>query len=210
VTLVLALVMAFVNLGLIANAPNWLRQIPEFLEYDAARIESGQLWRLLTGNLVHWSIEHALLDVGAFVAVGLMYERRLRAIYPALLLTSGIAVSLALYGFQPEMNFYRGFSGINSAQFAAVVAIEIAAACRDPKRWWWVAPAAGIFAIKILSECVTGQLFFDTASLGEIGQPVPLAHGMGAACGVATVLASGVFRDRHARLPDSGAQVCQN
>ena len=62
-------------------------------------------------------------------------------------------------------------------------------AARDVRRWLWVAPAAAVFLLKIVSECATGQMFFGTESLGNIGDPVPLAHAAGTAAAVAFLLA---------------------
>ncbi len=183
VTLGLTALMLLLNWGLAETAPATMQRIPALLEYDRSAIQAAETWRLLTGNLVHWSVEHACLDISAFAIVGWMFERRLRGGYAPILLASGLCVGLALLIGQPQLEHYRGFSGINSAQFAAVVVAELSAAWRTPKRWMWVAPAAGIFVLKIASECATDTMFFGTESLGDIGLPVPLAHAAGALTG---------------------------
>lgn len=178
-TLGLAAVMAVANLGLLDNAPAILTQLVETLQFDRHAILDGQLWRLLTGNVVHWSVEHFLLDVGAFLAVGLLYERHLGRRYPWILLASAVAVGGGVLVFAPEMATYRGLSGVDSGQFAAALAVECWLAVREPRRWTWVAPAAAIFAVKILYECGSGQMFFGTESLGDVGVPLPVAHAAG-------------------------------
>src|SRR5688572_16466466 len=45
------------------------------LQYDGERIGSGELWRLITFNLVHWDVRHLLVNAMAFVGLGLLYER---------------------------------------------------------------------------------------------------------------------------------------
>lgn len=91
------------------------------LEYQRNAIASGQLWRLWTGHLVHYSAAHAGLDGLAclVLAVGLQqveYGRvlalRLACIAPLL--------SLAIFVAAPEMQYYRGASGLVMAMLAAV------------------------------------------------------------------------------------------
>jgi hypothetical protein len=81
----------------------------------------------------------------------------------------------------PEMQTYRGLSGVASGQFAAALCAEATLARRDRSRWLWLAPVAAVFAAKILFEIGTGQMFFATQSLGNIGVPVPLSHAAGIA-----------------------------
>jgi hypothetical protein len=89
--------------------------------------------------------------------------------------------------FRPDVAVYRGLSGVDSGQFAAALAVECWLATRQPRRWAWVAPVAAVFGFKILYECVSGELFFATESLGSIGLPTPVAHAAGAVTALAFV-----------------------
>lgn len=155
------------------------------LEFNRQAVLHGQLWRLVTGSLVHWSREHFFLDAGAFLIVGVLYERHLRRSYPWILLASGVAVGCGVLWFRPDMAVYRGLSGVDSGQFAAAILVECGLAAREPRRWIWVLPVAGVFAFKIFYECLSGQLLFGTESLGAIGVPTPVAHAAGAATALA-------------------------
>jgi rhomboid family GlyGly-CTERM serine protease len=172
--------MAVMNVGLFAFAPDAARSLLDWLQFDRAAILQGQIWRLLTGNLVHWSPEHFLLDVGAFLAVGLMYEPARQRQYPWILLVAALSVGLSVLIFLPDMSIYRGLSGVDSGQFVFALAVECRLAWRDRQCWLWLAPVVGIFVWKILSETMTGQMFFGTELLGNIGLPTPLAHAAGA------------------------------
>jgi len=182
----MCLLMIVLNLGLFDCAPRAAGSAVTWLQFDREGITNGQLWRLLTGNLVHWSPEHFLLDVGAFLVIGLIYERFLGRSYPWLLLAAATTVGLSVWLLQPDVKLYRGLSGVDSGQFAAALCLEVALARRHPRRWVWVGPAAAVFLVKVAYECATGQMFFATDSLGNIGQPMPLAHaaGVAAACGI--------------------------
>lgn len=212
ITLGLTALMVLLNWGLDGTAPVLIQKIPALLEFDRSAITTGEVWRLMTGNLVHWSVEHACLDVGAFAVVGWMFERRLRGTYAPLLIACALCVGLALWLGEPQLERYRGFSGVNSAQFAAVIVVELATAWRTPKRWLWVVPAAAIFLVKIVSECATGSMFFGTESLGNIGMPIPTAHAAGAVSGaLLAVLACTVEKwTRVPVAPTAVHQLCQN
>ena len=63
---------------------------------------------------------------------------------------------------------------------------------------------------KIIYECGTGQMFFGTESLGDIGQPVPLAHGIGVLATGAYLALAGCAKLAAPRASDAGmvAYVC--
>ena len=188
--------MAVLNLGLFPFASGALGPLVEWMQFDRQAILHGQLWRLLTGNLVHWSVEHFFLDVGAFAIVGLLYERHLSRHYPWILLAAGLAVGCGMLVLLPEMATYRGLSGVDSGQFAAALCVECRLAGRQARRWVWVAPAAVIFTVKIFYECLSGQMLFGTESLGNIGLPIPLAHVAGASVAVIFLAVGLAFRPR--------------
>ena len=178
-TLGLSTVMLLLNLGLLFWTPN-AENVLNWLQYDRSAIVEGQLWRLVTGNLVHWSAEHFLLDVAVFLFIGCLYERSLGNSYPWILFLTGMAVGASALIFLPQMALYRGLSGVDSGLFAAVLCLECGQAQRDRRNWLFLLPAVGIFVLKLGYESATGRMFFGTESLGDLGQPVPLAHAAGA------------------------------
>ncbi len=180
-TIGICLAMLIANLGLFRGSPVWASELVALLQYDRAAIASGEVWRFITGNLVHWSPEHFALDVGVFLIVGCLYEPIVRRGYPWLMMAAALVVGGSLFLFQPDLATYRGLSGVDSGQFAAALGIESLIAWREKRRWLWVGPAAAIFLAKIVFECGTGQMFFGTEALGDIGLPVPLAHVAGIA-----------------------------
>lgn len=182
-TLGLAAVMLLANWSLFCRSSALPGKLTALLEYDREAILHGELWRLVTGNLVHWSAEHFVLDVGAFIVLGLLYEppfKRARMAFGSFLLFDALAIGAAMFALLPDMNVYRGLSGVDSGAFAAALFVEAAQARRDPRRWFFLAPAIAVFVAKIGFECWTGELFFGTSSLGDLGQPVPLSHATGA------------------------------
>jgi len=85
---------------------------PEMLRYDPQAIREGELWRLLSGHLVHANGRHLLLNLtGLLLCQALtgvnwsLWQWSLRILLLALL------ISLALW-FQPRLHWYVGFSGV--------------------------------------------------------------------------------------------------
>lgn len=191
-TLAIAAFLLVVNLDVLTGTQDSANGIAETLQYDRQAIFDGQFWRLVTGNLVHWSREHVALDVGAFLLIGLLYERSLRRSLPIVCLVVSLAIGLTLLIFLPQLGIYRGLSGVDSGLFAAALAVEFALARNEPRRWCWLLPAGAIFSVKIAYECATGHLFFGTSALGELGMPVPLAHATGAL--IATIWRAAIYR----------------
>lgn len=176
----IAAFIVVLNFGLFTWAPSGFEELLSWLEFDRSAILARQVWRIMTGNLVHWSIEHLLLDIGAFLIVGWLYEQAIGRSYLWILAFAGLAVGVNSLIFLPEMATYRGFSGIDSGQFAVVLCLELRMALRNRRNFVYLIPAAILFFTKLIFESLTGRMFFGTESLGDIGQPVPLAHVAGA------------------------------
>jgi rhomboid family GlyGly-CTERM serine protease len=180
----LALGAGAVAAFLVPGAARWL-------EYDRAALAAGEVWRLLTGHLAHWSAAHLAWDVIAFVALGALCERLGRARFLACVGAAALAVSLAVWWAMPGLDRYRGLSGLDSALFV-LLAVSLV---RDGDSRRLLAGAGGLaaFLVKLAWEGATGgALFVHDAGLA----PVPLAHLAGALVG----LAAGVARPRPSQV----------
>ena len=86
---------------------------PEELRYDPQAIRDGELWRLLTGHLVHANGRHLLLNLA-----GLFLCQALTGVNWSLLQWSGrilllaLMISLGLWWLNPGLRWYVGFSGV--------------------------------------------------------------------------------------------------
>jgi rhomboid family GlyGly-CTERM serine protease len=168
-TLLVSLSLLALNVGVFPWAPKSTRDALPALEFDNAAIHHGELWRLLTGNLVHYGPNHFLLDVGVFLVLGLIYEPYFRRSFPWLLLSMCAAIGMACLAVMDENTRMRGLSGVDSGLFAAALFVEFGLARKDPSRWWWVAPAALLFTFKTIYETATGEALLNTSAiLGEM------------------------------------------
>ncbi|HEX5041707.1 MAG TPA: rhomboid family intramembrane serine protease [Candidatus Polarisedimenticolaceae bacterium] len=106
--------LLFVALALLAGAST---RIASGLEYDRAAMLRGELWRPLTGQLVHWSWFMALADLGVIAAAGAFVERRAPRRAWLGMCAALLAVA-AVVALSPGLLRYRGSSGVATAMVA--------------------------------------------------------------------------------------------
>lgn len=77
------------------------------------KINRGEMWRLLSGNLVHFGWAHTLMNCAALLLCTLAFftETSLTK-FLALLLWCSLAVGGGIYVFNPEYTPYAGLSGV--------------------------------------------------------------------------------------------------
>ena len=85
----------------------------ELLEFDRQALLAGDIWRLWTCHLVHYTPQHALLDGAVAAVAGLIAARRLglRTVGKALAFGAP-CIALGLLLAAPELGYYRGASAI--------------------------------------------------------------------------------------------------
>ena len=94
----------------------------ELFLYERHALESGEIWRLLSGHLTHLNNKHLILNMIAWVIIfflGFNYLSPLK--WVVLLLVFSLAISAGLYYFVPEIIFYGGFSGVLHGYFAYIL-----------------------------------------------------------------------------------------
>jgi rhomboid family GlyGly-CTERM serine protease len=87
-----------------------------WLEYRREAVLGGEIWRLWSGHVVHYSARHALLDglAASILALALARAGAGWGPLPRLLLIAPI-LSLVLLLAVPDMAVYRGASGLGMA-----------------------------------------------------------------------------------------------
>jgi len=110
--------------GACVALPRW-PTTEQFLQFDRAALLNGQIWRLLTCHLAHWSASHEIWSVGAFAVQGLLGEIRDRRAIAMCCIAAALACSLALLLFWPDVQIYRGMSGVDSALFTWLVVFNL-------------------------------------------------------------------------------------
>jgi rhomboid family GlyGly-CTERM serine protease len=160
VPLALALVLVAVQL---LGAP-----ARETLPYDrAAILANGEYARLVTAHFFHYDLPHLAWNLAGLALVAALFAREfdLRG-WLAILVASTIAVDLGFLVFEPQLQWYVGFSGVLHGLMAAGLCA-----------WLWRTPdaitalVAGLFACKLGWEHLAGPLPFTASTLA-----LPVIH----------------------------------
>ena len=157
----------------------------DWLQYDRSAVAGGELWRIATCHLTHWSFEHLFWDVTALLFLGFVIERDKHRRLLTCMGLSAVLIPLVVHACMPELSTYRGLSGIDSAVFM-LLAVTLLADSWDQRDWGWTLVCTAViggFAAKTGFEFVTGTTLFVDAAAAEM-LPVPLAHVVGAGIGV--------------------------
>jgi rhomboid family GlyGly-CTERM serine protease len=157
----------------------------DFMSFDRTAIAVGEYWRFVTGHLTHWNAEHLAWDVFMFALLGAMIERRGRACMLTTLIASAASISVAVWCGHPEVDQYRGLSGVDSALFTLAALILYDDACRAKQMIavWVMVAMATAFVGKLLWELTTGSTLFVDSSTASF-TPLPLIHAVGGCAGV--------------------------
>ena len=162
--------------------------VAEAVQYDTLAIMHGEFWRIWTGHFVHWSTDHLAWDLLVFVCLGALCERGSRSAFLGCVLIGAPLISASVAWFHPELQTYRGLSGIDSALFSLFLCQTAwrAAAQRQTARLVALLLGGAGFLLKTVYEMVTDlTLFVDSSSAGM--QPLVIVHLVGAIIGCAAV-----------------------
>lgn len=146
------------------------------LIYDRTAVIRGELWRLMTGNLVHLSTSHLAYDLAAFMISGTIIEIRGYRYFAMLCFLTAMMIGVAILAFEPALHYYGGLSGVVTATVTYFCLHGLA----DKGSWRWL--CAGLLAglaIKLWSEMWIGNSLLLSVST-EAFVPVPLSHLIGA------------------------------
>jgi rhomboid family GlyGly-CTERM serine protease len=164
----------------IALAVFGVPQLEALLVYNREAIGQGELWRLVTGNLVHLSAAHLARDLIALLAAGALIENGRDRYFPLLCLASAVLIGAVLYLTEPHLVVYGGMSGIVTA--AVVYLCLNGFGERSDYRWLCLAVLICL-AIKTAVEVRGGASSFAVTSPKEF-VVVPASHAAGAATAI--------------------------
>jgi rhomboid family GlyGly-CTERM serine protease len=139
-----------------------------YLTCDRAGVDQGQIWRLWTGHITHFSPRHAVLDAMMLLMVGVIAEREFGSRHIAGLLLAGAPlISIAMLIVSPALTQYRGASAI-AVMLATVAGISL----------WRSRPNSRV-ALSFLAIGVAAKIAFDalgsSVTLTELPDQVRVA-----------------------------------
>ena len=148
------------------------------LIYDCAAIDGGEIWRLVTGNLVHFSPSHFLYDVVPLFVAGAVIEMRGSRRFAILCLASAATIGATVYVGSPELSVFGGLSGVVMAAFTYLCLDGL----NESGAWRRLCQVALILlVVKMSIEMTLGwslESFAESESPSFV--PVPSAHIAGA------------------------------
>jgi len=155
------------------------QSLSSMLLYERSSILSGEIWRLVTGHLVHFSKGHLLLDLVCIAVAGWIIETRRYPMFGLMCVVSALVVGLVSLLLLPDMYRYGGLSaiGISAITYLCLLSLKENASQR-----WIYLMMLFVTGLKIISEVATGEMLFASID-GSRVVPVPLAHFAGMVVG---------------------------
>lgn len=163
--------------------------------YDRQLIRSGELWRLVTGHLVHFSASHLCLDLCGFLLAAWHCSRKGYRHVPAVIVIAAVATTATIFLLQPDMARYGGLSGIANA----LVVYAVVRGFSEGEGTRWLSAAVLI----VCCGNIGSQLLGSGTMLAVTDQPfVPAAsaHLVGALTGTAVACLE-TIRLKRIRVP---------
>lgn len=174
-----ALIVVLALLSTVAHVCQ-VPMVDDLLACHRKPLLAGQLWRLLTGPLVHADLGHAVRDLAGLLLLGLLLEQRLKSRFVWALLMSTVVAPAAALMASPSMVTYYGLSGTEHGLVGAGLAWIWRQAGWRPSLWI-KALTVGVL-LKLIFECLTGELLL-SMQLPRGVFPAPVAHLAGTLCG---------------------------
>jgi len=171
-------------IAVVSLAAFGLPNLSTALQYERTALAAGQVWRLAACHTTHFNFDHLAWDLGVFALLGAICERRNRRAFLTCIGLSAVMIPLGILWLMPQMDTYRGLSGIDTALFT-LLGVWLLKSAVERRHWLGASIVGALMAAavaKVGFELATGStLFVNDVAAGFT--PLPLAHILGAAAG---------------------------
>ncbi|HKI62511.1 MAG TPA: rhombosortase [Mariprofundaceae bacterium] len=141
------------------------------LAFDRQAIVAGQLWRLWTCHVTHFSWQQLSIDSSVVAILGYTVQRHMKAMHLMALFTLALPlVSLAIFWLVPDMLHYRGASGIG-AMLWMMAACQMLLQSRRYSAYFWL----GIIFLTLLFAKLIGEAFLGMQAVSALPGNVQVA-----------------------------------
>ena len=166
--------------------------VREWLAFERDAIRDGEVWRIITGHLVHLGWPHFALNAAGLALVWTLVGSAYKpAGWLLIIFTSIAAIDLGLWIFNPQLQWYVGLSGA----LHGVLAAGLMMSCRQPRIERTILSL--LLLCKLAWEQFNGPLPGSEGSSG--GHVVVDAHLYGAIGGMLAGLLTWLIRVRTSR-----------
>jgi rhomboid family GlyGly-CTERM serine protease len=157
------------------------------MRYERVGLASGEVWRLITGHLVHLGWSHTAMNLAALAVLSYLFLRLMRPLdWFTAAIVSALTIDAGLYWLNPTVEWYVGLSGLLHGWWAAACVL----AFRHARREAWV--LSSLIVLKLAYEAIGGLLSLSGQLAG--GPVIETAHLYGAAGGVLSALLTSAIR----------------
>ena len=147
---------------------------------DREALATGEVWRLWSAHLAHFSVSHWLLDAMVFALLAMALRRAGESSLGRVLCLGGAALSVSLLCWDTELARYGGLSGLNALLLGRLVVL-----------WFQAGGRQRVFGLALLALAV-GKFALDSAGLGGLSVefdsaavvPSHLSHWLGLSWGL--------------------------
>ena len=158
-------------------------------------IKEGEVWRLVTGNLVHFGWAHTLMNVAAFLLCSFaLLAQQTPQKFIALFIWCCVVVGLGIYYLNPEYLTYAGLSGT----IHGLIVVGLAQSLTHPL--WIRLGALALLIAKLWQEHSPNYVATDLQTLVPVAIATD-AHFYGAIAGIAFVAADYFYEKRLKATP---------
>ena len=151
--------------------------LTQVLSLKRDMINQGEWWRIITGQFVHLTTNHTLLNATGYIILCFGFRKEVTATEEMItLFIASIGVGLGIYWFNPEMAWYAGLSG---AIYGLLVSNSIIGIKKTPY-------LSAFFLFFVITKIIYEQFFAlpDRATAALIGGEVAIdSHLYGAIVG---------------------------
>ncbi|MGA9573365.1 MAG: rhombosortase [Lysobacterales bacterium] len=120
--------------------------------FTAENIAQGELWRLVTGHLVHADLQHLGWNCLGLLVLGTLIEQYSKAAWWAAIIAGIASVDVLLFSPFSQLYYYCGLSGVLNTLLVVVLWLE----WRRTRSWLVIAITLGAVA-KAVIEVASGE-----------------------------------------------------
>jgi membrane associated rhomboid family serine protease len=166
----------------------------EQLSGSPRAILQGELWRLWSGHVVHFSARHALIDSATLLSIGAIAEGIFGSRRVALSLLAGAPlISIATLLAAPALFDYRGASCL-AVMLASAIGLS-----------WWRSRPASRAVLATLALCALAKIGFDAIGMSVTLTDLPDAIGVAwqghlLSCAVGALMYLALDRAQHTKI----------
>ncbi|NHN39058.1 rhombosortase [Pseudomaricurvus alcaniphilus] len=120
---------------------------PQLLQYNRSAILAGEYWRLISAHFTHADGNHLLLNLVGLALVAYLSPHSVTTTrWLVAVLVCGLAISLGLLLWLPELQWYLGMSGVLHGLLAMALILRLY------RGQIYCAAGLGLLALKLLLE----------------------------------------------------------